>query len=518
MPVLLFLFMEKDWFRIKSYPHIGLPLKPKDRIWMEKYVKDENKIATHSFSPFLHKALVVRKFRRVVCLDGTRTKLRKPDKKIRQIFYADHLDANVYGYYASILNYNYNQKLKVAGIGDCVTAYRRIPVDAALPKGRNKCNIDFANEVFEFIRNNKTEELVAITFDVSSFFDNLDHKILKKAWISSMGFDSSMPADHYNVFKNITRFSYIDEKAIFEQYKDQIIVEKGIEKEIVKKKVVKRKYLREKNSVAYCLKGDLKVIRNSGLIRGNKYVQVNEKVCVQRNYGIPQGSPISSVLANIYLLEFDKIIYEYLSVKNGFYRRYSDDMVLLFNNLEVEQVIGFVKEKIQNFKLKIQDKKTQIFKFERVSDRLECYQWNPSTNQFNHNTVFEYLGFAFDGRNVFLKSSSLAGFYRKMKRHIRRAKYHSKHNKTIHGGEIFKSRLYKRFTFKGASRRRIYKRHPTLTNKWILTLKYDWGNYLSYATMAAKIIPSNKIAHQVKNHWRIFHEELKKKHYDLYSK
>ena len=47
---------EKDWFKIKRYPHIGLPLNDSERyIWIQKYVTNPDKIAKHSFLPFIHK-------------------------------------------------------------------------------------------------------------------------------------------------------------------------------------------------------------------------------------------------------------------------------------------------------------------------------------------------------------------------------------------------------------------------------------------------------------------------------
>ena len=74
-------------------------------------------------------------------------------------------------------------------------------------------------------------------------------------------------------------------------------------------------------------------------------------------------------------------------------------------------------------------------------------------NNINWNKNLIYLGFEYDGEKILLKSASLAGFYRKMKKSIRRGIYYSiKHN-----NELFKRRLYKKFTFRGARRYKIYK-------------------------------------------------------------
>lgn len=42
--------------------------------------------------------------------------------------------------------------------------------------------------------------------DFTNFFDNLDHQYLKQQWCSLLQV-SQLPADHYAVFKNITKYS-----------------------------------------------------------------------------------------------------------------------------------------------------------------------------------------------------------------------------------------------------------------------------------------------------------------------
>mgnify|MGYP006302626087 FL=1 len=89
---------KKDWFRLKRYPHIGMQLEPKDRVWIEPYVKNKEAISKHAFYPFIHRQLKVRKFRKEICHDGTRSELRKPSTKERDIFFSNHLDSNIFSY------------------------------------------------------------------------------------------------------------------------------------------------------------------------------------------------------------------------------------------------------------------------------------------------------------------------------------------------------------------------------------------------------------------------------------
>ncbi len=47
----------------------------------------------------------------------------------------------------------------------------------------NKCNIDLAKDAFEHIRRvGDVAEQVVIIADIKSFFDTLNHKLLKIAW------------------------------------------------------------------------------------------------------------------------------------------------------------------------------------------------------------------------------------------------------------------------------------------------------------------------------------------------
>ena len=185
-----------------------------------------------------------------------------------------------------------------------------------------------------------------------------------------------------------------------------------------------------------------------------------------------EGSPISSTLANLYLLNFDKKVNDFITSKDGYYKRYSDDMIIVCSYEDIEHVENLIYEEIRKYKLEIQKHKTQKFIFEREENKMKCGQLFKD-NIINWNKNLIYLGFEYDGDKVLLKSASLAGFYRKMKKSIRRGIYYSiKHKK-----EVFKRRLYKKYTFRGARR---YKRRNKEKN-FTPTSKQNWGNFLSYA-------------------------------------
>lgn len=518
---------KKDWFKIKRYPHIGLPLDVRDRHkWIEPYITNPVNIAKHRFLPFIHKSLIVRKFRKVYSEDDGKLDpkfkeggkaLRKPDKKARELFYASHLDSLVFSYYAHILAEAYERKIKEPfyNLSEVVNAYRSIPVDPKKTDGPNKCNIDFANDAFEFIRSYPETEFVVIAFDISSFFDNLNHKLLRERWAEVLGNtgelkEGELTSDHFNVFKNITRFSYIDIIDIFEEFKDRIITRKirkdGSLGPIQNKTVKKIKYLRNQNAVAFCYLEDFLKAKWK-LLQPSKTKKLKDGSVVPRNFGIPQGSPISSVLANIYLLHFDKTINDFVSGK-GLYRRYSDDIIVVCPKAMKTELEGLVYSEIKKVCLEIQPKKTQVFHFVRDQEgSLKCGQEFEKDINWNKNLV--YLGFEFDGEHAFLKSASLSGFYRKMQKYVTRAKHYSAKRYSPTSGQLFKRRIFKKFSYKGAKRMRKWIWNDNLS-KFEKSDYYNYGNFLTYAKKAAKNMENNKIKRQIRRHWNILNGLIKK--------
>ena len=96
-----------------------------------------------------------------------------------------------------------------------------------------------------------------------------------------------------------------------------------------------------------------------------------------------------------------------------------------------------------------------------------------------------------------------------MKRTIRRAKHFSSKIHSKNKNVIFKRRILKKFSYKGAKRTRKYI-WDEKTKKFIKSESYNWGNFLSYAYKASNIMVSNKIKQQTKRHWNIINRHLKK--------
>jgi len=147
-----------------------------------------------------------------------------------------------------------------------------------------------------------------------------------------------------------------------------------------------------------------------------------------------------------------------------------------------------------------------VFQFKREKGKLLCGQEFDKVVNWNKN--FIYLGFEFDGESVLLKSASLSGYYRKMKRTVRRAKHFANNRYSKTKGTIFKRRIFKKFSYKGAKRTRKYLWNEK-EKKFVKTDSYNWGNFLSYAYKASNIMVNNKIKSQTKRHWNILNDLLK---------
>lgn len=497
----------EDWFKLKRYPHLDLPLSIKDYRWIKKYVESEKKVKNHSFLPLIHKCIVQRKYRADET-DSFRTKkgerkriIGKP--KIRHIYYAAHMDSLIFSYYNYLLTQAYEEKIKKEPFNKSIVAYRKIPIDQ--DSNKNKCNIDFAKSAFQFIKDNSDKNLSVIIADVTSFFDHLNHKVLKKQWSKILD-KRSLPEHHYNVFKALTRLRYVESDQLFNSYKGTMLVEKGVpnknrEKETKRINIQSNKYFKEKNVIAYCTKKEF--LKNN----------LNLVISAQNTIGIPQGSPISATLANIYMWDFDSEIFNTVKSINGFYQRYSDDLIIVCEQKHEDDIIKTLRNRIKNQeKLEIHPSKTKIYRFEKIEGTFKGFEIDEETKKHNYNRTLEYLGFTFDGQRVLIKNSGFSKFYRSMKRSFRKSTSLALYSKNP-DKSIFKSRLYKRFTHKGAKRKLIYRPSKTDPTKYERTKKYYWGNYLSYVYKAndsmKTINESDVIKKQAKKFWKRFNLLMK---------
>lgn len=366
----------------KPYAHFDLRVSlsmPSIR----KYVMDRAKIVTHSFYPFIH-------FEKKNSRYG-----KKGPKKPRELYYCSHLDRCVYQRYAFLLNYQYNILAYENNIDDVAIAYR---------DNLGKNNIDFAKDAFDAIRN--FPQCFILVGDFTNFFDNLEHQYLKKMMCEVLGVER-LPQDYFSVFKNITRFSSWGWKDIVKAAGENI-EERGVRKKINSKDTVLTKEQFQKS------KKDIK--KNvSGV-------------------GVPQGSPISAVLSNIYMIEFDKYIKRYVASKSGIYMRYSDDFIIVLpyeRDAEIADFTSYIFSYVESMKGLIDLQK----------EKTSCYTYkNEVVYEGDQPSSINYLGFLFDGKNIRIRPRAITKYYYRMRRKahtIGRSNWTSTKGKHISAKELY---------------------------------------------------------------------------------
>jgi hypothetical protein len=429
---------KKKVYKMKHYSHFDKKVHWKN---VRHIVENPEWVAKHGFFPFIHYTQNIKK-----C---NKNAGRKPPK-LRDIFYSSHIDRYIYELYSYKLNCIYNKRVVNDCTNKCAIAYRN---------NLHKSNIHFAKKVFDAIRRYK--QAFIIIGDFTSFFDSLDHAYLKDRLCNLLE-TTKLQDDYYAVFKNITKFSYF---------------------ELDKLKEINRLTYRELNKKDRVL--EIKDFR--------KY----KKECLrknQNNYGIPQGSAISSVLSNIYMLDFDKKVNDFITSKKGIYMRYSDDFVIVVPKceiIELQKMWEYINNVIKSIKnLNLQQEKTQVFEYDN-SNVISCNRLLfPEIS--NGKNIINYLGFSFDGKVVTIRDKTITKYYYRMYRKIDNIAKTGGVSKK--GKRIPMDKLYKKYSFYGEV--------PTKNNK---------GNFLTYVNRAKKIFgPNEAIDRSTKNHWGKLHKRLRK--------
>ncbi|WP_234402403.1 reverse transcriptase/maturase family protein [Oceanobacillus damuensis] len=426
--------INEDKYKTKRYIHFDRKVSFKN---IKDKIYDPCWVEQHGFYPFIHFQIKFNKYLR-------KEKRKKP--KERDIFYASHVDSYIYKYYGDILNNKYNDIVDDLGISEVSTAYRN--------NCPGKSNINFAKEVIDFIT--KQNEAFIYVADFTKFFDKIDHHYLKEQLKLVLGI-KTLPKDFYAVYKNITKYSWVEKKDIDEE--------------------LKVKYGKDKPQLLrYFSKKEFRDFK-----KGNVHKN-------QKTFGIPQGAGISSVCSNIYLLEFDRLLSAYAKENNGLYRRYCDDLIIVipiksvegFDHKTHEDIVEVIREKVPN--LEIQKEKTEQY----------FYTKNRIVNLKGEVSKLDYLGFSFDGINVRIREKSLFKYYSRAYKKVR-----------------ISNRLTKK-TNQKAQRKSLYKNYTHLGKK-----NKGHGNFLSYASRAQEEFDKNSstnnlMEHQVKNHWKKINGRLEK--------
>lgn len=367
-----------------------------------EYIADPEKVAKHGFYPFIHYEKLTIKY--------NKKKGRK--EKVRDICYAAHIDRCIYQYYSFLLNALYNERVRKDGTSAAAVAYRT---------DLHENNIHFSKHAFDFIKANSPVHVMI--GDFTGFFDNLNHEYLKRQWCSLLGVDC-LPPDHFAVFKNITSYSKMELADLLRL--------NGLEDTKSGRK--------ELNGMARVLSPE-KFKENRALIQKHR-----------EPYGIPQGSPISGILANMYMLEVDKQINDAVHELGGMYIRYSDDFMIILPDVpgidaakELKRVSDMVE---QAPRLTLEPSKTQYFHFENGVLANCGKDFHKDAND-NSKTI-NFLGFSFDGHMIRIHPKTITKYYYRM---YRKARGISKMGGyTPNGKRITGENLYMSYSWKGAKK------------------------------------------------------------------
>ena len=480
--------------KIKHTLHFDKPCTViSKRSKVEKFLLNENLISKHAFLPFIGYDIVERRFSKLI--ENKKTKkvfsnhsYRTGDKneknkikKIRPIHYASHKANLIYAWYAKILEYHYEKKLREYTLGDlklsdCVLAYRKVTDEEKNSKLEykehpRKTNITMAREVFDEIhrRNEEKDGCYVFAYDLEGFFNHLDHTMLKDRWAKILDLDK-LPDDHFNLFKSLTKCAHIKKEDLQEFFR---VVLKTTTVKISKHhknsktgrlKITQKGYQYGRRFTELALKKIIQKYHEPKKFREFRTAFKNKDFRIHTNidtYGIPQGTPISALLANIYMIDFDIKMLELCKEHNLFYRRYSDDILMILPvdlNLKVE-----LQNKIQGEEFK-----------KLLGSALKIHPIGGGKSEFIDFTLdkarVSYLGFDFDGKTVSLRQSGVAKYYRKSTMWIRsslRGLIANKSKSDIINRKTHKKKIYELYSCHNKNVRS----HNT---------KHTHGNYITY--------------------------------------
>lgn len=425
---------QEGWYFERAYLHFDSPISFKKA---SSIVKNPTKIEKHAFFPFI--TFNINSFS--YTFDPILFKRVKKTKK-RKISYSSHLDSHIYSYYAKILSHKYEELLNEKSLGTNVLAFRKLD---------KKSNIDFAKNAFDDIKN--FGECSVIALDFSKFFDTLDHEILKEQWCKILG-KARLPKDHYKVYKSLTKYSSVNRDNVYNLF--NISLNKP--KNHTQTRICTIEDFRDK-------------VRGSNLI-----------VTHPDNKGIPQGSSLSALLSNIYMIDFDETMKHYVNTFGGKYYRYCDDILVISPIEKRDEVEKFAINTIQTLNVEINEDKTEIREFLNVDGQLKSQK------------PLQYLGFLFDGERIMIRSSSISRYYQKMKKGVWLANKTKQKRNNIRKSKgnpisknLYKKKLYENYSHLGSS------------------------NFITYGLRAKKIMDdSTSIKKQMKKSWISLNKEIEK--------
>ena len=496
-------------FRLATYWHFDKEFLSSDSDKIQKlssYIKDPAKIASHAFMPLVGNTIVERRISRkrtywyyknmlakhqddkeiaAVCKAQIENFESKGVIKKRSLAYASHLDSHIYNYYASILRALYEENIKNTPLENEIIAYRKVN-----NLTRNGIKSEFASTVAAYdvidVVKKFNHNCYALSFDLEHFYDSIEHEHLKEEWCNLLGVQR-LPADHFNIFKSISRFCYIDRNEI----------EKVLEgyNRGAKAKGKKEETLHS-------------LFKNAGVFR--KFRKFYPKLYPNHPnfhqnpglnceglppHGIPQGIGLCTILSNIYMLPFDRKISAFVNQNGGVYRRYCDDiMIIIPHNEDLKnETISLLKKAVSDRgdSLKLHP----INEWDRNS-KSQCYDFQDKEKLANK--PLQYLGITYDGKSIRLRQSSVCKFQRKQKNAVTAMAIGVKH--------MLERRYLKHQSIRSIRREDLSLRRTSLYERYTFR---GVRNFYTYARTVASIFDSPQILSQMHSHNQMLSKNIK---------
>jgi RNA-directed DNA polymerase len=363
--------MTPPWFLKRGYKHFDAPV---GELFAQR-LHHGACINSHSWSPLIH---YVKRVKRYKPLDGHT--VYKP----RPIMYASHRDACILAKYAFDVTRKLDELYEREGLTSNVIGYRRL----------GKSNYNFSADAYRFAK--ARAPCVVLCFDISGFFDHLDHRILKDRLRQLLG-GSELPLDWYKVFRQVTRFSYVN--------RDELTAHANFGPKLKS---------RSREPIA-----SVAEIKAAGIA-----ITPNPSA-----FGIPQGTPISSAFSNLYMIDVDRRMATLCAERGALYQRYSDDILVICPAEHEAEIRDALLAAVSSHKLEIKDEKTERVVFDLAKPE-----------------AFQYLGFNVRPDGATIRQSSLARQWRKFKYSIKKTRKIAE--AAIAAGlaeKVFTKRLRRRF-------------------------------------------------------------------------
>lgn len=360
-----------DWFSPKVRVHFDHALSKEDA---EKLVTNPANVAQHAFLPLISFSKKERRYRR-------RRGEKKPSVtiKVRELAYPSNRDGYVFAFYADRLGALYEAELMARGLNDVVIGYRK-----------GSSNIKRAREAFTEIQSRGN--CVALALDIKGFFDNISHSVLKSSWTLLLG-GGQLPEDHYKVFRALTVAGKIDRAELLKR----LALPSTARDRDLNRPLCSIAQFRHLRSTA---PGSCKLVSTH-----------------TGTQGIPQGTPLSAMAANMSMLDFDTNVNAIVSALGGSYRRYSDDILVLCSPEYMTLVEAAIDDalRVHTRTLSLNTDKREEVRFAQTDSALiPC---TPKTAK-----ALQYLGFTFDGQKARIRGGTVSRYYRRMVSGVRVAK------------------------------------------------------------------------------------------------